>query len=41
MAFREKNGIIKCAFEQAYYDGVIAWKKPISCHLYPIVDQAG
>lgn len=34
--FRDKKGIIKCAFEQAYYDGKIAWKKPISCHLYPI-----
>lgn len=38
---REKDGMIKCAFEQAYYDGVIAWKKPISCHLYPIIAQKG
>jgi len=35
--FREKTGMIRCAFEQAYYDGVIPWKKPISCHLYPII----
>ena len=35
------KGIIKCAFEQAYYDGVIAWKKPISCHLYPIIAKPG
>ncbi len=34
---RDNRGIIKCAFEQAYNDGVISWKKPISCHLYPIV----
>ena len=34
--FRDKNGIIKCGIEQAYYDGKISWKKPISCHLYPI-----
>ena len=34
--YRDKAGIVKCAFEQAYYDGVIDWKKPISCHLYPI-----
>ena len=34
--YRDAKGIIKCAFEQAYYDGVISWKKPISCHLYPI-----
>lgn len=26
----------KCAIEKAYYDGKISWKKPISCHLYPI-----
>jgi len=31
-----ENGITKCAIEQAYEDGKIAWKKPISCHLYPI-----
>jgi len=36
---REKNGIIKCAFEQAYYDGKIKWKKPISCHLFPIITK--
>ena len=34
--FRDKQGIIKCAIEQAYYDGKVSWKKPISCHLYPI-----
>ncbi len=33
---KDKQGIIKCAFEQAYNDGKISWKKPISCHLYPI-----
>ena len=38
---REKDGIIKCAFEQAYFDGVISWKKPISCHLYPITVKKG
>jgi len=27
---RGERGIIKCAFEQAYNDGVIPWKKPIS-----------
>lgn len=31
-----ENGITFCAFEKAYNDGVIDWKKPISCHLYPI-----
>lgn len=34
--FRDKQGIIKCAFEAAYNDGKTTWKKPISCHLYPI-----
>ena len=39
--FRDDKGIIKCAFEQAYYDGVIPWKKPVSCHLYPIIASKG
>ena len=34
--FKDEKGIIKCAFEQAYNDGKIPWKKPISCHLFPI-----
>jgi Protein of unknown function (DUF3109) len=34
---RDEKGIIKCAFEQAYYDGVTDWKKPISCHLFPVI----
>ncbi len=34
--YKDKQGIIKCSFEQAYSDGLIGWKKPISCHLYPI-----
>ncbi len=38
---RDKQGIIKCAFEQAYNDGVITWKKPVSCHLYPIIAKKG
>ena len=40
-AYREQNGLIKCAFEQAFYDGIIDWKKPISCHLYPIITKPG
>lgn len=40
-AYRENNGLIKCAFEQAYNDGKIKWKKPISCHLYPIIAYQG
>lgn len=31
-----ENGITKCAIEKAYEAGKVNWKKPISCHLYPI-----
>ncbi len=33
--YRE-NGIAKCSFEKAYEMGEIEWRKPISCHLFPI-----
>lgn len=33
---KDANGVILCAIEQAYLDGKIQWKKPISCHLFPI-----
>lgn len=36
-----EGGIIKCAFEKAYYDGKINWKKPVSCHLFPIIVRKG
>lgn len=38
---RDPKGVIKCAFEQAYNDGVIGWKKPISCHFFPIIQKNG
>ncbi|HEX6193136.1 MAG TPA: DUF3109 family protein [Chitinophagaceae bacterium] len=38
---RDDKGVIRCAFEQAYNDGVISWKKPISCHLYPVIAKKG
>jgi hypothetical protein len=25
-----------CGIEQAYNQGLIDWKKPVSCHLYPV-----
>jgi hypothetical protein len=34
--YKDEKGIIKCAFEQAYNDQKIKWKKPISCHLFPV-----
>ncbi|MFN8277082.1 MAG: DUF3109 family protein [Chitinophagales bacterium] len=30
------NGIAICGIERAYRDGKVDFKKPISCHLYPI-----
>lgn len=33
---KDDNGVIFCAIEQAYNDGKLQWKKPISCHLFPI-----
>lgn len=33
----DKNGIVKCGIEQAYLDKKVEWKKPISCHLYPVI----
>jgi hypothetical protein len=32
----DENNITKCSIEHAYLDGKTAFKKPISCHLYPI-----
>lgn len=34
---RDEQGIVKCGIEQAYLDGKIKWKKPISCHLFPVI----
>lgn len=31
-----EEGIAKCGLEVAHKAGAISWKKPISCHLYPI-----
>ena len=30
------TGIAKCAFEKAFEEGKISFRKPISCHLYPV-----
>lgn len=32
----DKNGMALCGIEEAYNKGKVDWKKPISCHLYPI-----
>ncbi len=31
-----ENGIAKCSIEKAFNDGKISFRKPLSCHLYPI-----
>lgn len=31
-----EEGIAKCSFEKAYFEQKIKWRKPISCHLFPI-----
>jgi hypothetical protein len=30
------NDIAKCAIERAYFDSKVEFRKPISCHLFPI-----
>src|SRR5688572_4221243 len=32
----DETNTAKCAIEKAHKEGVIDWKKPISCHLYPV-----
>ena len=31
-----ENGIAKCGIEKAYNVGAIGFRKPLSCHLYPV-----
>lgn len=31
-----ENGIARCAFEKAFLKGEISFRKPISCHLFPL-----
>ena len=37
--FDEKKTAL-CGIEEAYNQGAIDWKKPVSCHLYPIRTRA-
>lgn len=32
----KEEGIAKCALEYAFLRGEISWRKPLSCHLFPI-----
>jgi hypothetical protein len=31
-----EKGVAKCSFEKAYFNNEIGWRKPLSCHLFPI-----
>lgn len=32
----DENSTALCAIEEAYNQGEVTWKKPVSCHLYPV-----
>lgn len=32
----DDKGVALCGIEEAYNQGEINWKKPVSCHLYPV-----
>ncbi len=34
--FTDEKGILKCAIEKAYFEGKTTFRKPVSCHLYPV-----
>jgi len=38
-AKRNPIGIIQCVFELAYSKKIINWKKPLSCHLFPLIAE--
>jgi hypothetical protein len=31
-----EDGIAMCSFESVYLEGASTWRKPISCHLFPV-----
>lgn len=35
-SFYDERGILKCAIEKAHFDGKTKFRKPVSCHLFPI-----
>ncbi len=32
----DEKGVTKCGIEKAWEQGAVDWRKPVSCHLYPI-----
>lgn len=35
-SFYNKVGILKCAIEKSFFEGKSKFRKPVSCHLFPI-----
>lgn len=35
-SFFDDKGIVKCSIQKAYTEGKISFRKPVSCHLYPV-----
>ncbi|MBP5317956.1 MAG: DUF3109 family protein [Paludibacteraceae bacterium] len=35
-AYRDDQGVWQCAIEKAYEQGLTPFRKPVSCHLYPV-----
>jgi len=35
-SYRDDKGVLKCAIEKAWEEGLILFKKPVSCHLFPV-----
>jgi len=35
-SFYDKDGILKCSIEKAFLEGKCNFRKPISCHLFPV-----
>jgi hypothetical protein len=35
-ALIDDKGMVSCGIEKAYNEGAVTFKKPISCHLYPV-----
>jgi len=34
--FTDEKGILKCGIEKAFFEGKTSFRKPVSCHLFPI-----
>jgi hypothetical protein len=36
-----EDGVARCSFETAHGEGRLEWRKPISCHLFPVRIRKG